>query len=380
MTDSGPFEYLTRVLASWLRTGQNLLKSKGLYLDWDVCDAVGVVDFQIHFKGRYKMSLILNNSNLMTLVEANKRKGYLNEGYESFVLEVARTHGILDVMPFYPASNGQFHKYTQAVKTGSGKWRGLNEGRAATKGAVESKTVPVQLFSSESNISEDVLAVAESPMETRSSEDLLVLTGVVEDWINTLINGDGSKENEMYGFEYYRNKLGEYCLDGKGTNGGHLTSIYLVELGKNSVNIRYNPQLTGDKMGIGLKMEDRGRIRAYDKDNNGYYAFNTTFDLTSGLEVRRDSSLIRIANIDPTKTFDDNLFIDAMSLLPESGRDAVAIVPRPIYTQVLKYAKDKSNVNMSIEEIKNFGRIPMIFGIPLIREDAISLTQKKYSA
>lgn len=362
-----------------MRTGQNLLKSKGLYLDWDVCDAVGVVDFQIHFKGRYKMSLILNNSNLMTLVEANKRKGYLNEGYESFLLEVSKVHGILDVMPFYPSSDGNFHKYTQATKLGEAKWRNLNEGRSSTKGAVKSVSIPLKQLSIDSNISEDVIRNADDPYAARQSEDLLVLHGFVNDWVSTLINGDGKDEKAMFGFEYYRNKLGAYCIDGKGTNSGKLTSIYLAELGPNGVNVRYNARTRGDGAGIGLRIKDEGRVWTEKEGEGGLFQFKTSYDLTTGLEVKQDKALVRIANIDPSAEFDAGLFIEAMNILPSSGRNAVAIVPKPIYTQVMKYALNKNNVHITVEEIENFGRLPRILGVPLIEEDSVALDQKKYA-
>ena len=45
----------------------------------------------------------------------------------------------------------------------------------------------------------------------------------------------------------------------------------------------------------------------------------------------------------------------------------------------MKYAKNKSNVNMTISDIENFGKIVQVFGVPILPEEAIGLDQKKYA-
>lgn len=328
------------------------------------------------------MSVILNNNELMTLVEANKRAGFVNN--EAFFADLAKEHNILDVMPFYPASDGTFHKYTKAKSLGKGAWRDLNEGYTAAKGTVESITTPVQLYSAISNVSEDTLkgvaAQGRSAKQVRNSEDVLVARGIVEDFMDSLINSTGANPKAMKGFEFFRNKLGTYCLDGGGTKSGSLTSIYLMDVGEYKLNCRYTPGLSGGQYGVGMAIQDRGKAKDTDANGKAIWTWSTTFDLSAALELRSDKALVRIANIDYTAAFKDDLFIDAMQLMDKRGMNAVALVPGPIHGQLMKYAKDKNNVNFSVDELENFGRVLKVFGVPVLPEDAIGLDQKKYAA
>lgn len=328
------------------------------------------------------MSLIVNNDDLMTLVEANKRAGFENS--EEFFLDLAKEHNILDVMPFYPASDGTFHKYSKALALGKGAWRDLNEGYTPTHGAVESVTTPVQIYSAISNVSDDVLkAVAAqggNAAKVRTSEDVLVARGIVEDFLVSLFNADGSNPKAMLGIEYFRNKLGTYCLDGGGTASGSLTSIYLMDFGENKLNTRYISGWAGSEYGVGMQIRDRGQSPTQDPDGKTMYMWSTTFDLSGALELRQEKALVRLANVDPTAEFNAELFIDGMQLMDRRGATAVALAPGAIHAQLMKYALNKNNVNFTVSEIENFGRILKVFGVPVLPEDAIGLDQKRYTA
>lgn len=317
------------------------------------------------------MSVILHNNAIMSLAEANKRAGY--DRNRGFLLELEKKHHALDVIPFLPANNNAFHSYQKAVTLGSGEWRVLNEGRVATRGTMESVTTAVQIFGAESNVSDDVLQVADSPADARDSENLLIAHGLVNQFFDALINSDGSNPKAMKGFQFFRDKIGSYCLDAGGvTSGGKkLTSIYLIQPGEYGLNCRYNPKLTGGADGIGLKIKDEGSVWVNDANGRQMKIWKTTYDMTAGLELRQEESLIRLANVDPTADFNSGLFIDAMNLLPDSGDGAVALCPRPIYAQLMKYAEAKLSNNFTVEIIENFGKIVRVFGIPFIREDAI---------
>lgn len=322
------------------------------------------------------MSVILNNNSIMSLVEANKRAGY--DRNEGFLLDLRKQHHALDVLPFLPASDGAFHSYTKAKKLGSGDWRAINEGRKPTYGVSESVTTPVQLFSTECNISDDVMKLADSPADTRDSENLLVATGLVDQFMDNLINSDGSNPLAMKGFEFYRPKLGDYCINGGGTatQNGKLSSIYLCEMGEYGVNVRYNPKMTGGSDGIGLSIKDEGAVWMNDQNNRHMKVWKTTYDLTAGLEVRQDAALVRIANVPTVKVggksgFDPSVFIEALNLLPRMGENAVAFCPRPIYAQLMQFAFESTSNNMTVETIENFGPVVKVMGIPFLREDSI---------
>ena len=324
------------------------------------------------------MSVILNKKKFPSLLEANKRAGI--RANEEFLGDLVQEHQLLDVLPFLKSSNGEFHTYKQAVTLGKGAWRGLNSGRKATRGTVESMTTNVQVFSAESNVSDDVLQTSDDPMDYRTTEDFLVGTGLVYQFCDALINSDGSDPFAMKGFQFYRGKLGQFCLDGGGTQTGKLTSIYLAEFGKNGVNVRYNAKLTGDKYGIGLKIKDEGKVWGEDEDGNDMAYWKRTFDLTAGLELKQDKALVRIANINPKDAFNEDLFIDAFDLLPHHGQGAVAICDRSMYTTLLKYAKGQAANTITVEQIENFGQVVKMYGIPFLADDAVGIKQKKIVA
>lgn len=327
------------------------------------------------------MSVILNNAQVMSLYEANKRAGY--DRNEGFLLEIQKKHQALDVLSFLPSSDGSFHKYNKASLLGKGTWRDLNEGRTPTFGTMESVTTPVQLFSTESNVSDDILQTCNSPSDVRDSENLLVAKGLVDDFMEALITSDGSDDKKMKGFMYYRGAKGDYCLNGlttgDTTSTSTFTSLFLCELGEYGVNIRYNPKLTGGSDGIGLKIKDEGAVWMNDANNKHMKVWKTTYDLTAGLEVRQDNALIRIANVNPKKDFNTDVFIDALQLLPNGGDNAVVFCPRSIYAQLMKFAFNSvsGTGNFSVEEFENFGKVLKVFGVPFIREDAIPTDQAK---
>lgn len=323
------------------------------------------------------MSLILNNNELMTLVEANKREGY--DRNEGFMLDLAKQHHILDVMPFYPSSDGSFHKYTKGILEGEGTWRDLNEGRKATRGSMESITTPVKIFSTETNISDDVLRTAKNAQDVRSSEDLLVGNGLVNSWLKSLIYSDGSNEKEMKGFVWHRPTLGKYCLDAGGTNNGGLTSIYVAKMGTDGVNTRYNPQLTGDALGIGLRIEDQGALWKNDHNGRDMKIWKTTYDLTSGLEVRLDDNFIRIANVDIESTIQLKTLIKAIMML-RSRDNAVIIAPRCVEEMLINLALTVGQYQVNYKDIEGIGPITAVMGVPVIVEEAILTNENKVTA
>lgn len=323
------------------------------------------------------MSVILNDKKLMSLVEANKRKGY--DRNEGFMLNLEKEHKLLDVLPFLPASDNSYHKYNQGTVQGKGAWRQLNEGRERTQGTMEWITTPVQLFSVESNISDDILLAADSPADARDSENLLVATGLVNDFMDSLIYSDGTDTEKMKGLVYYRKTLGDYCLDAGGTSSGSLTSLYVAQMGELGVNIRYNPKITGDSYGIGLKIKDEGSVWTQDNKGRDMKVWKTTYDLTAALEVRQDKALVRLANIDPTKTLSLPLLVKAIMKLKDR-RNAVIIAPKEIEEMLINLALDKGQYQIRYEDIENFGPIMKVMGVPVVIEEAIKVNESQLSA
>lgn len=325
------------------------------------------------------MSVLLNNNKIMSLLEANKRAGY--DRNEGFLMDLEKEHHTLDVLPFYAASDNSFHKYNKATVLGNGNWRDVNEGREHTFGSTESITSPVQIFSAETNISDDVLRLADNPGDVRDSENLLVAEGLVENFMKALIYGDfdpktgTQKPNPkmMHGFANHRSKLdNKYCLSAGGT-GDALTSIYVVYFGEYGVNVRYNPKLTGGSDGIGLSIRDEGAVWTKDQNGRDMKTWKTVYDLTAGLEVRRDKALVRIANVDTSENADFPIkkVIKAISTMPNGATGACILAPREVEEMLMNYAFDASKYQITSSVIEGFGPLTRVMGVPVIREEAI---------
>lgn len=325
------------------------------------------------------MSVLLNNNKIMSLLEANKRAGF--DRNEGFLMDLVKEHRALDVLPFLPASDNSFHKYSQATKLGKGNWRDLNEGREHTYGSTETITSPVQIFSAESNLSDDVLRTCDNPGDMRDSENMLIAEGLVEDFMRAFIYGDYDpvtgvqtpNPKIMHGLMNHRNKIDNlYCLDANGS-GSALTSIYVCYMGEYGVNVRYNPKLTGGADGIGLSIRDEGAVWTKDRNGRDMKTWKTVYDLTAGLEVRRDKALVRIANVDTGEDaeFPIKKVLKAINTMPKGAAGACIIAPKEVEEMLMNYAFDASKYQITSSVIEGFGPLTRVMGVPVIREEGI---------
>ena len=328
------------------------------------------------------MSKILSTYGLMSLMEANKRLGY--EDSEAFYKPLEKQHALLDVLPWLPANNGNFHEYSQVKSLGRGEWRHINEGLKPMVSTMENFTTAIKLYGGISRISKDVLTFADDPNKARISEEQMDARGIFHDFFDTVVNSDGSENIEgkkPLGFNYYRKNLGEYCIDNGGTadsgDSTHLTSLYLIQPGDSFVNIRYNTKLYGGE-GIGLKIERGENLESWnDEAGNPVYGYTTQFNLSAGIEVRTASALIRLANINYTKAFDLTKIIELKHKLPDKGDGAVMIVPDVLYATFEKQAYNDTKNTLTYSDVQGWGKVLNLFGIPVLEEGAISINQSK---
>lgn len=335
------------------------------------------------------MSKILADLGLMSLAEANKRAGY--EDSEAFYRPLERQHALLDVLPFLPANNKNYHEYSQVKKLGRGAWRHINEGYTPMTSTMQSFTTSVKIYGAISRISEDTLRFADDPDKARMSEEQMDAKGIFHDMFDALINSDGTDDIEgkkLLGFNYFRKNIGEYCIDNGGTDDSesndegksHLTSLYVLQPGDTFVNVRYSTAMHGGE-GIGLEIR-----RNYSKeswpDENGkpVYGYTTLFDLSAGLELRTDAALIRLANINYKEDFDFTQIIDLKHMLPDKGDGGVIVCPDVLFATFEKQAYNDTKNALTYRDIQNWGPVLHLFGIPVLCEDAITIDQAKVVA
>ena len=319
------------------------------------------------------MSILLGDG-VMSLMEANQRHFY--EDTEEFYRQVITKRQTLDVIPFLPSNGGRVHEYAQAKQLGIGYWRNANEGYTPSTGKLETITQNLKLYSGMSKVSEDNVML--EGVIARTSEDDMVARGILEGFLNEFINADGKNPKGIRGLAGFRPKLSDanYCLDAGGTTEKNLTSLYLCEFGPTTLNVRYDPAMTGNEYGIGLKSVDRGLQLVPDAEGKMSWSYVTTYDMTAGVELRDESALVRVANVDVSGTFPQDLLVDAINMLPSMGSGAVILAPRSIYAMYTKYAINKENIAFTVEQIEGLGRVLYFLGVPIIMEDAIKVGQK----
>jgi hypothetical protein len=153
----------------------------------------------------------------------------------------------------------------------------------------------------------------------------------------------------------------------------------------NQIYPRNDPN--GD-MQYGIKMEDFGKDLIADRNvaTRQYPAWRTWFECHFGMFIHDPRCIKRVGNISTTNidnvddfSFNEDYLIDAVVDLEYDGDGAVIYCNRTVMGQIWKRAKDKSNVNFTVDR-DPFGKpIAMFQTIPIKRVDKITSTQATIS-
>lgn len=104
---------------------------------------------------------------------------------------------------------------------------------------------------------------------------------------------------------------------------------------------------------------------------DGYYALQRLFRIKGAIAIHKPESVIRIANIDPTKALDWKVFVKLRNRLPSMGRNAVLFVNRDVKSLLETYCLEKSNAQYSYGELQGYGQVARVMGIPVMMLEAI---------
>lgn len=332
------------------------------------------------------MSVLINNRNIPSLFELNKLGTFVRK--DIVYSNLVKKHPILDVIPWSPSSHGTYHESKKVTSLGKGEWVRLNDGYKPSKGSTETNVLPVQLFKSESNISEDALnATPGNAITTRQNQDLMIGLGCVEQFCDTLFNGVDDDELTMKGLPYYRQKLGKYCLDAGATaatgDETGLTSMYLIEVDpmtpEEGVNFHYNKNLTGmnPEFGIGLTVRDRGLGRWTGNNGGDVWGWSTTFDMTAMTEVKWENRLIRIANVDPDSALDVTLFDKMITRINSHGLNACLVCNSAMIEAFRK--RERLDATWHQTDLENFGVVFKYNNLSIVFDDSITVNETKVS-
>ena len=309
------------------------------------------------------MSTVVVNSQF-TMLELAKRTN--NKDVLEIANVLAQKNDIIQDAYWVESNQKANHIGTKSLALPSGTWRQANAGAAITAASTKQISEPIGRLEDFSDIDEAILDLnADKKQAVRSGEDKLHIEGLSQQLAYAIIYGDRSTTPESIdGLATRYNALSLDNVLGAGGSGGDTTSMWIVEWGENAVHLVY-PKGTP----VGLHFEDKGKVRITPSSGYAYYAWETQFVVQAGLFVHDDRCAQRIANIEVSgqeNTLDDDQIIEALNAMPDPGGSAgtVIYVNRKLKTQLDILAKDKSNVNYTVDNA--FGQpVTRFWGVPI---------------
>lgn len=247
-----------------------------------------------------------------------------------------------------PSNKTTSHEFVRRALLPTGTWRQLNKGIPASASQTTKHEEPMGMLEDESKVDERLLNLAPNKRQFRSDEDAAHVTGLGITMTKTVFYGSRGDNPEAFdGLATRFNDLTLPNVHDNGGSGSKTTSIWIVQWGRDKVHMIYP---TGSMSG-GIRTQDKGLERVTD-DSGSYYAWVTRFYHDAGLVIHDDRCVQRIANVDTDgdATFDEDLLIKALNLMPMRGKGAVIYMNTTTLTQGEIRLKDKTNVNWTRDE------------------------------
>jgi len=271
--------------------------------------------------------------------------------------------------------------------------RRFNEGVALSASHKTPFSDPIAMVEDYSEVDYALWKIQNNPNQWRQDEDAAHVEGLtekVEDllWYGSLatdpasINGLLTRFNKLNVRPNSDSGSPYNVHDNGGATGGSMTSLVLIEFGKNKVYGVYPKNMPG-----GLLLEDLGR----DTANTNTLAspkymevLRSHFAWYVGVVVKDERCIQRIANIMPTgasNIFDEDVLIRAVNQLPSMGEapGTAIFCSRNIKTQFDVRAKDKTNVYYTPDEVWG-GRITRFQGVPIFHAERLLETESQITA
>ena len=267
----------------------------------------------------------------------------------------------------------------------SAQIRRINQGFDSSKGAVEAVRETCVEIVSRMTVDMKELDLAPSPEKYLLSES----KGHVSVMNDTLITDFfyGADPEGIKGIATRLNKLSHKQVVNAGGTGNNLASIYIIKWDTDEVTGIY-PKET--KAGLDVFMKENELVP--DKDGKTFLAHITMWSWFVGLKVRDERYIARLCNIDrdvllgsgeAAKEARQDLFrklILAQDKIYHVNDGRVVMYADPQIFSILKIAAfEKSNMALGYSDIKEDRRILSFAGIPIKRNDAQSVAEKKVS-
>jgi len=282
----------------------------------------------------------LNMTDQMTALEIARRA---NAPDPFHIIELLRmTNEMLIDVPAYEANNGTINKAIQRNIVPMGEHRIYNRG----VGKVATQTKPIEdrcaIMGAYSWADADMIEHSGNKAQALMSESGGIIKGMGLTQAETIIYGDGAKDDEFAGLMSRRDSLSDSNVINAGGAGNDLTSIYLVAVGPDLFHLIY-PK--GSKS-VGVTREELGRQHVDDGKGGKYPAYGNYFEAQYGITVKAPDALKRICNIPKTISGDDlvDLIIEASYKLPQGASTYAMYSNVDVLVKLDKAARNKGNV------------------------------------
>lgn len=304
---------------------------------------------------------------------------------QDVVNELAENNPLVEVGKFEQANQPTSHKISRQETLPSGQVVGFNEGVATESDRVTPVTEEIAMYELSQYVDTRLAKISGNEAKYRAQRLAAAREGLMQSIAHDFFYADKSEDEKKYdGIAARLSSLSQTDGQNRSTvldNGGssNLSSIYVVQFGDMKVSMIYPL----NHQSAGFEEDDLGTRLWDDGDGNKFQAYVTWLKWYLGLAVYDTRSLRRIANIDTSQNasdgFDPDALLSLLVDLPNNGEGAYILMNRDVYTQLLKNAKDKTNVQYSPEQPYGPKTRSDFIGYPIRVFDAISSDEDQVS-
>lgn len=320
------------------------------------------------------MATLKQNSGL-TLIEAVKRE--TKDGNIHKIAEVlVDNNAMLEDLPFREANDRITHTSVLRVSQPAGRTRRINQPVLPSASSTEKNRDVIEMIEDWSDIDEELVSQSGDPGALRASEDVAFVEGMSQTTASRMFYGNNDVDpDQMTGILTRLNAIdGEFVVDAGGT-GSDLMSLVILQPAIGQI---YGVYPRGSQAGI--QVRDHGeRI----KENSSFerlVVWSTQFKNQFGIVVENPKCMAAIRNIESTGS--SNIFnfedvIDVKLSMKNGGKNAIIYANRKLFGQIKKIALNRTNVNLTMDNVFGDGQMPVIDGTPVRLADALTITESE---
>jgi hypothetical protein len=320
----------------------------------------------------------------LSFVELAKRMTPGQDGLLDIFEAVAEQNPMLKHIPFVQCNQVFSHRINRRTSLPQGTWRKAYQGVARRASTTQVVDVGTALLETRSEIDETLVDGSPDPSGTRRQEDLAFVEGLSQQMADAIIEQSEAGHPERFnGLQQYLNDLSQTTVfDGGGSST--LTSIYVVDWSPQTTFGIY-PAAAANRGTLGLGIDtnpsgaSNGKEKLTDSNSNPYYGYVTKFTWWTGLVVRDELAIGRIANVDSTvgsaNSFDEDDLIQLLEYGHFNPRTTVIYVAKEVRAQMRIRLKNKSNVNFDVAQGLGGAPILTFADLPVYRHDAIKIAE-----